>query len=889
MESQHADLKIKLAIIGKGDRGHSKSETWTWEKLCTKLDNPLRDNNHTLEQYKKLSGDEQLRAKDVGSFAGGQFRDGVRKLTNLKSRNLLTLDIDSATAAQMKYLLRGESKVSRYEFFASTTRKHSPEKPRWRAVFPLTRPLTVEEYGPFSRIVAAKVFATEAESMEAVDDVSFRPAQIMYWPSVCKGAEFRSFHNEGRLLNPDKIFEKFGDWKDWTRLPYAESRGLKMATQGKKAEDPRDKKGLIGAFCRAFDVEAAISEFLPDVYELGDPHSNKPRYTYTHGSSSNGAVVEDDGLFLYSHHGTDPCSERLVNAFDLVRIHKFGDLDNTAPADARPTELPSFGAMKELCRDYPEIQAEYDDYSDSPISFSALDDDEEEEETPKTKKEKTDSGEYKEPNMVILRQSSHDAPDFPVEVMGEFWAKKAAEWAKISNAPLDFTSLSLIVGAASCIGNSRWVEAKPGWSEPPVLWCMLVGRPSTNKSPAMGLVTKVLSNIEAQWRPAYEEQMREWESEKKQATLRRKIWERDIEAMLEGSEYSEDDEPLPMPRNCLEPDRPQLRRLYMGDSTLEKMMLNLSVNPRGMLSLRDELSGWFANLSRYSNGTDRPAWLEAYGGRPYTVDRVKYEDRPIYVRHFSVSLLGGMQPERLMNLLSSGEDGLQARFIYAWPEQKLSKMIRDVDEDNAVELAYDRLAALMMEPDKYGNYDPIKIPLSMKAWEYFSKWATEHTKRETMAVPALQATYGKANGLVVRLALVLQLMWWASDVFDEEDEPKKVSLKAIKAAIRLRDEYIKPMQVRVFDSIGVTDVDQSAGHLARWILSKKPKSIDVRTIMRERLPKLRDAKAINLAIEQLVFDYWIYPKEQITHDKGGRPKRTYVVNPLVYEAAKKPY
>src|SRR5690606_2814329 len=73
--------------------------------------------------------------------------------------------------------------------------------------------------------------------------------------------------------------------------------------------------------------------------------------TYAAGSSSNGVVVYDDGLFVYSNHGTDPAGDKMLNAFDLVRIHMFGHLDETkAERDSRPSDLPSFKAMMDFAK-----------------------------------------------------------------------------------------------------------------------------------------------------------------------------------------------------------------------------------------------------------------------------------------------------------------------------------------------------------------------------------------------------------------------------------------------------------------------------------------------------------------------------------------------------------
>lgn len=892
--SRHDTLKIEIATIKKGDRGHSENKKVSWGRLREKLSDPVKDKRYTLPEYLDLSIDKQNRLKDVGSFVGGPFRDGLRKGTSLIQRSIVTLDIDQATAKQIEFLRLGSSDACDYEFFGSTTRKHTIKKPRWRLVFPVTRPLTIEEYAPVARILASKLFRTVSESMDATDDVSYRPAQIMYWPSVCKDAKFETLHNEGKLLDPDQLLEDFGDWRDWTNLPYSELRGQKRPTTGKKAEDPREKKGVIGAFCRAYDVESAIDAYLPDHYVKGDEHSSKPRYTYVHGSSSNGAIVEDDGLFLYSHHGTDPCAERLVNAFDLVRIHLFGELDHEEPEDARATDLPSFREMKKLCLDDENVVAELEDEDYAqPVEFGAIEDDEDSvSEKPKKKEQKGSSDEDETqtegPDMGILKASRVAAPEFPVDVLGGFWAERAKLWAHNTSAPVDYTAMAILTGAAGAIGNARRVKAREGWTEPCVLWSMLVGDPSDNKSPAMGPLTAILTDIESSWIPQYEEELRHWQSESKNSQQRRKVWEaqamRAIESGTEellGSSV--------MPEDCMEPEKPNRRRAVMTDVTIESLLRTLAGNPKGVLAVRDEMSSWLANMSRYNTGSDRGAWLEAYGGRSYVVDRVKDEGKPIYVRHYSVSMLGGIQPDRLLELLSSADDGLAARFMFAWPDTVSRRLALGKPEDNGAEEGFRRLTELQMEPNAYNQLDPISLPLSKKAWAAFQEWYDNRLEQELRVQGVLKGAFGKSPGVVLRIALVLELLWWCSDSFNNPDEPAQVSAKAIRAAIRLREEYLKPMQMRAFAHAGKTDVERDAAAVASWIIETKTKSFVIRDVTHHSgIPGFRagGAKKANEAITFLLESGWITPAEKVATAKAGRPKREYKVVPAVFKLAK---
>lgn len=921
--SRHDSLKIKIATIRRGDRGHSENKTVSWGRLRERLAAPEVDKKYTLPQYLDLSIDKQNRIKDVGSFVGGHFRDGLRKGTSLEQRSIVTLDIDQVAPDQIDLLKMGVSDACRYEFFGSTTRKHTKKKPRWRLVFPLTRPVTIEEYGPLSRILSSTLFHTVAESMDAVDVVSFRHAQIMYWPSVCKDADFEKIHNEGDLLDPDAVLEAFGDWQDWTLLPYSEARGQTRPTTGKKAEDPREKKGLVGAFCRAYDVPAAIETFLPEIYTEGDPNSNKPRYTYAYGSSSNGAVVEDDGLFLYSHHGTDPCADRLVNAFDLVRIHLYGELDLDAPEDARPTELPSYREMINLVRDDAAVQEEFtEDFgSVADIEFEDLGEDPDaepirpskkaksEKQKPSKRKNETQDDEEDEeeqvekgktdgPDMSILKESAFPAPAFPVDALGGFWADRVRLWANDKTAPVDYTAVSLLVGAAALIGNSRKVRPRKGWTEPCILWGALVGSPSMKKSPAMDPVSEAMSEIESEWIAPYRNALREWEADKRRAEGKRKIWEAHIDEMTKAgvSKAAIDEEDLiggddSMPEDCVIPKKPVQRRAKVTDSTLEALIYNLEGNPRGLMCLRDELAAWYSSFTRYTGGggsSDRAVWLEAYGGREYKVDRVKHMDAPVTLPSLAVSVLGGLQPDRLRDFMKISDDGLQARFLYAWPEPIYPQWSpSDLEEDSGALVALQKLADLTMELDDKGRPLPNVLPMTEKASAHFTNWVHQRAVDERLTTGTLSGAFGKADGMVARLALVLEHLWWAADGFSDEAAPEAVSLKAVKAAIRLRDGYFKPMQLRVFNH-GASDSSlNQARRLAAWILRERPATVGTRDVTHGSSGTgfgHADAKDVVVAIEALVKAQWLVPIDVET-GKRGRPSRRYKIDKRVYEMA----
>ena len=348
VDLNNANKSHKLRIsIGDKNLGKVLNKNTTWGKLIEKMASPLVDVQHTLEQYLKLSVDRQGELKNVGFFVGGHCDNGVRRIDSVKERYVITLDVDACTPGHVDDLTWGMTDLSKYEFFVYSTRKHTSKNPRIRIIIPLEKPCDAEAYHALTRIVAEKFDST----MESVDPVSYRATQLMYWPSVCKDAEFLTFHNPGELLNPIEVLEEFGDWRDHTKLPRSERDDSRFNAAGKKPEDPETKEGLVGAFCRAYDVPAAIDEFLPEIYIDPIESGQGTRYTFAKGTTAHGAIVYDDGKFLYSNHMHDPASGHSQNAFDLVRLHLFGDLDKKAKDGTTPMALPSTKAMLDRLKD----------------------------------------------------------------------------------------------------------------------------------------------------------------------------------------------------------------------------------------------------------------------------------------------------------------------------------------------------------------------------------------------------------------------------------------------------------------------------------------------------------------------------------------------------------
>ena len=302
--------------------------------LYARLGNPIRS-TETLADYMRLKKAQQDDLKDVGGFVGGSMSGPRRKAINVTGRDLITLDFDNIPGWQTPLIVQKCEELG-CGYCIYSTRKHDPSAPRLRVVIPTDRTMTPDEYEPCARRVAAQI------GIGMADPTTFEVSRLMYWPSCCVDSEFVHQTKDAPLLSVDFILSTYADWRNfmsWPQVPGATSY-QKLAV---KAGDPLEKQGIVGVFCRTYDVVAAMERYLPGIYAPVEGDEN--RYTYLGGSTTGGAIIYDDAKFLFSHHATDPCGGRLVNAFDLIRLHRFGDQDDNAAPDTPVSKLPSYKAM----------------------------------------------------------------------------------------------------------------------------------------------------------------------------------------------------------------------------------------------------------------------------------------------------------------------------------------------------------------------------------------------------------------------------------------------------------------------------------------------------------------------------------------------------------------
>jgi hypothetical protein len=174
----------------------------------------------------------------------------------------------------------------------------------------------------------------------------------------------------------------------------------------------------------------------------------------------------------------------------------------------------------------------------------------------------------------LLENRRASVPSFPLELLPACWRDWVNDMACSVGAPVDYVAQSLLAAVAGLCGAGVSVCVSPAWSEPLVLWQMLVGGPSSGKSAALAPVRRLLAAIEQEFQAG---------------------------AGAEG--------------------RP---RILVADSSVDALADAVDGNPRGVVLWRDDAASW---LRQFSNGDAPVDWPNAWAagafrlpGRPAPVE-----------------------------------------------------------------------------------------------------------------------------------------------------------------------------------------------------------------------------------------------------------------------------
>ena len=487
---------------------------------------------------------------------------------------------------------------------------------------------------------------------------------------------------------------------------------------------------------------------------------------------------------------------------------------------------------------------------------------------------------WETPNLAIFKEAP-PPPRFPLEIFGS-WSEWIDTAATAASAPPDYVAFALLTTAGALIGNSRVILPEPintNWRTPVAFWTVLVGPPSSGKTPALSPFNQVLSEIEDEQHAAFLAARTATGKKRESAKEAQQEWKR-----RKSLAEKEGGSPPQMPDEAKMPDPvtapPKMRTM---DTTIEKLAVILSESPNGILQWRDELAAWFENMQRYSGASDRPQWLEMYNGGRIVIDRMRL-DESITVPYALVSILGGIQPGRLEAIVDGPDDGLSARFIFIYPNSRPLERAFESADMGKLRRAIKRLWKLQSDIHGANGFKPVEVPFSAAAAERFFRFRqmTRQMSSETDGI--LAGWIGKADGLVARLAAVLGLLdWTQKGVWTLA--PQSVSIDDLERACSLWTDYLLPMAKRTLGN-----GEPAEDRLAHWLI-RKTRSIRAHTINRRDMRRdwglpdyAKDKDVLNEALKILEADGLIRDARKRAGASQGRLREDWEVNPLIFDS-----
>jgi hypothetical protein len=491
---------------------------------------------------------------------------------------------------------------------------------------------------------------------------------------------------------------------------------------------------------------------------------------------------------------------------------------------------------------------------------------------------------WEDPDFSLLDNRRGDLPHFPLDTLASAWQDLVLRLAHGAGVLPEHVIVPLLGIVSSLIGTARRVRAAKAWSEPFTMWACVVADSGDRKTPGLRVTTRALDQIEKNNKSEVTKKRLTHETRAQNAKEVLKRWKTEREAAVNACPPQE---PPVMPIEAIDPGAFVEPRLYSNDPTIEKLSTLLQAKPRGALLIRDELAGLFANMSRYSGGSDRSFWLEAWNGGRHIVER---QSGSVVVEHLLMGVVGGFQPDKLSRAFDGDEDGMYGRFFYAWlstPDYK--PLSKDADEfEPALINALTHLVKLPAENEE-GTFSSVDVWLSDEAievFEDFRKWS--HANKRSLCGRE-QQWFVKGETNVLRLAGTLAYMAWAIIKSDPSStgfnsivghlEPKTIDKEFLEDAIRLWKDFFWPHAKAVLRQIGLSDRHKNARTALNWIKAHGLREVSREDIRRHALGQKLDAEDTQKQIEGLEKSGWL---RKATMQTAGRSKHRWEVNPKIF-------
>ncbi|CAK3251346.1 putative DUF3987 domain-containing protein [Vibrio crassostreae] len=356
------------------------------------------------------------------------------------------------------------------------------------------------------------------------------------------------------------------------------------------------------------------------------------------------------------------------------------------------------------------------------------------------------------------------APPFTSDLLpSSMYQFASCEAQRMDNAPTEFIGTPLVICLGSLIGQSVDIQPKEldiGWRVNPNLWGMVIGTPSMKKSPCMDVAISFLHEVQRELIDPMNVANAEY-AESRNKLIESQIAEMKAELDSLISEGCEQEaKSLAKKIANTKESRALKRSLVANDTTTQALQIKLVDNPNGITLSRDELIGWFNDLNKQGRESDRAMYLQAFNASksPYEVERVGREN--IVIPSMTISILGGIQPSRLSEILEErssgkGNDGLFERFqLSVFPDANqgyYTDIAPDLKHKEIVTDIFMKLAQIEPNETNTCKYD-------RDAQALWGSWSEESALQVQTMDEGWQALKGKHPALLAKLSLIFHLV-----------------------------------------------------------------------------------------------------------------------------------
>jgi putative DNA primase/helicase len=482
------------------------------------------------------------------------------------------------------------------------------------------------------------------------------------------------------------------------------------------------------------------------------------------------------------------------------------------------------------------------------------------------------------PEPIPLEPALPPVQPLPLEYLPRALRPLIQDTAERMQVPSDYPAANAVVTLGGCVNRRAIIQPKRedfSWKVVPKLWGGIVGPPGFLKSPVTRAVTSPVVHIEELWREEHRLAAEDYEVAMEQAELRDQAWKEQCKQAFKKNA----DPPLRPDKSLV---RPTEKRLLLMDATFEKLHEILSENPAGVMILRDELTGWFADLEKPGRESERAFYLQAWNGDSgFTVDRIGRGS--VHVPFVCVSLLGNIQPARLRTYLADtlaggpSDDGLLQRFqILVWPDAPPDwKLVDRPPNGEAIATAERVFSVLANLPAD----SPISMRFADDAQALFYDWLAEleHRVRGDSLPPVLVSHLSKYRSLMPSLAGLFELADLVA-AGGEVSELVFISLEHARQAAAFC-EYLESHATRIYSCTLSSERNAAIallGHLKRGAL---PDQFTTREVYLKGWSGLSAPEEARAALGVLERHAWVARVPTEPTAVGGRPSENWTTNP----------